>query len=49
MLNWVTAGDLNTDDTFIQNVIQNKIGLPSCQYLLGNKFAKETQQPDLNN
>lgn len=31
----MTAGDLNTDDAFIERVIQEDLGLPTCQATLG--------------
>lgn len=45
---WVTAGDLNTDDNFIEHVIQNDLGLPTCQATLGRRFGEVTGQPDLS-
>ena len=39
---WVTAGDLNTDDAFIERVCQEDIGLATCQGTLGRRFAEET-------
>lgn len=44
----VTAGDLNTDDSFIESVIQKDVGLPTCQATLGRKFAEATQRPDFS-
>lgn len=44
---WVTAGDLNTDDGFIERVVQG-LGLPTCQATLGRKFAEATGQVDLS-
>lgn len=43
---WVTAGDLNTDDAFIERVIQESLGLPTCQATLGRLFAKATGTRD---
>ena len=37
---WVTAGDLNTDDSVIESIIQRKCGLPTCQYALASKIAE---------
>ncbi len=37
---WVTAGDLNTDDLFIERVIQEDLGLPSCQWRLASRIAE---------
>jgi tyrosyl-tRNA synthetase len=45
---WVTAGDLNTDDAFIETVVQQDLGLPTCQGTLGRKFAEVTGQVDLS-
>lgn len=36
---WVTAGDLNTDDSFIESVIQADVGLPTCQAALGRALG----------
>lgn len=40
---WVTAGDLNTDDQFIEKCIQEDIGLPTCQHFLAFLYAASTQ------
>jgi len=44
---WVTAGDLNTDDMFIEEVIQKDVGLQNCQATLGRKYAEATGQANL--
>lgn len=38
---WVTAGDLNTDDHYIQKVIQEDLGIPTCQNLLAERIAEK--------
>ena len=38
---WVTAGDLNTDDNFIESVIKQDLGLSCCQSYLGKAIAKQ--------
>jgi glutamate dehydrogenase (NAD(P)+) len=45
---WVTAGDLNTDDSVIEKIIQKELGLPTCQSFLGKAIARATGQPDLS-
>jgi tyrosyl-tRNA synthetase len=45
---WVTAGDLNTDDSYIEHVIQKHLGLVTCQATLGRKYSEATKQPDLS-
>lgn len=45
---WVTAGDLNTDDAFIESVINSDIGLANCQSTLGRKLAEATGGQDLS-
>lgn len=42
---WVTAGDLNTDDQFINRTIQS-LGLPTCQSLLARRIAEKTGTAD---
>ena len=44
---WVTAGDLNTDDGFINRVIRDELKLSCCQSRLGQVVAERTGQPDL--
>ena len=36
---WVTAGDLNTSDEFIEATMKD-LGIPSCQYVLGRRIAE---------
>ena len=45
---WVTAGDLNTDDRFIEETLQQELGLKTCQAALGLRIAKETGNADLS-
>ena len=45
---WVTAGDLNTDDTFIEKVITEELQLSCCQAQLGKVVSQRTGQPDLS-
>ena len=45
---WVTAGDLNTDDVFIEHVIQNDVGLPTCQATLGRIISEKLNTRDLS-
>ncbi len=45
---WVTAGDLNTDDTFIEKVITEELGLTCCQHYLGVAVSKATKKANLS-
>lgn len=45
---WVTAGDLNTDDNFIEHVIQKDLGLPTSQATFGRRFSEVSGQLDLS-
>lgn len=42
---WVTAGDLNTDDAMIEEVIQS-LGITTCQGALARKIAEKTGSKD---
>ena len=37
---WVTAGDLNTSDAFIESVIRDELGLGTCQWALAQRIAR---------
>jgi tyrosyl-tRNA synthetase len=41
---WNTAGDIGTSDKFIEEVIQQELGLPTCQYALSARVASCTGQ-----
>jgi tyrosyl-tRNA synthetase len=45
---WVTAGDLNTDDSYIEKVIVEELHLSCCQAQLAKVVAEKTSQPDLS-
>lgn len=45
---WVTAGDLNTDDSFIEKVIVEELKLSCCQAQLGKVVSQKTGLPDLS-
>jgi len=45
---WVTAGDLNTDDYYIEQVITKELGLSCCQHRLGTAVAEATNKPNLS-
>jgi tyrosyl-tRNA synthetase len=47
--NYVTAGDLNTDDRFIEKVIQDDVGQPTCQAVLATEIARRCNLPNLSN
>ncbi len=46
--NYVTAGDLNTDDRYIESVIQKDVGQPTCQAALATEIAKRCNLPNLS-
>ena len=39
---WNTAGDLNTNDAEIERIIQEDLGLPTCQHALSCRIAEHT-------
>ncbi len=43
---WVTAGDLNTDDAFIEQVIRDEIGLRTCQSTLARRIGRTAEGQD---
>lgn len=45
---WITAGDLNTDDSYIEKCVQEECGLVTCQATLGRKIAEARQEEDLS-
>ena len=45
---WVTAGDLNTDDAFIEEIITKELGLTCCQHRLAVAVAEAKNQPNLS-
>jgi tyrosyl-tRNA synthetase len=45
---WVTAGDLNTDDSFIESVIVKELKLSCCQHMLGVAVAKARNTESLS-
>jgi tyrosyl-tRNA synthetase len=44
---WVTGGDLNVDDQWVEHCVQ-EAGLTTCQATLGRKVAQATKQKDLS-
>ncbi len=43
-----TAGDIGTDDSFVQEVFQQDLGLQTCQSALATMIAQKTGQPNLD-
>lgn len=44
---WVTAGDLNTDDAFIESVITEELKLSCCQHHLAEEISLQLSIPNL--
>eukprot|EP00118_Oscarella_pearsei_P002075 m.9420 g.9420 ORF g.9420 m.9420 type:complete len:457 (+) comp21345_c0_seq1:48-1418(+) len=45
---WVTAGDIGTDDMFIERVVQKDLGMVTSQAPLGKAIAAATKSDDLS-
>ena len=45
---YITAGDIGSEDSWVEKCVQEETGLVTCQATLGRKYAEATNQDDLS-